>query len=80
MTKKGKEQQVWEKGKPIRGCNPDTWRRDNYGNKIRRGSYGTRGDYGWEMDHIKPRSKDGSDSVKNLQPVYWKKNRQMGDK
>ena len=41
---------VWNEGDTIRGENPDTWRMDAYGNKVRYGSYGTRGKYGWEID------------------------------
>lgn len=45
---------VWEKGKEIRGKDTDAWRRDAEGNKIRKGSYGTQGEFGWEIDHKKP--------------------------
>ena len=70
---------VWEKAKPIRGKDEDTWRRDSAGNKIRYGSYGTVGNYGWEIDHIKPQAKGGSDALSNLQPLHWKANRQKSD-
>lgn len=50
---------VWEKGKPIRERNPDAFRRDAEGNVIRKGSYGTQGEYGWEIDHKIPVSKGG---------------------
>ena len=71
--------QVWEKGTPIRGKNPDTWRKDPEGNVIRYGSYGTQGDYGWEVDHKKPRSKGGTDNIRNLQPLQWEENRAKGN-
>ena len=79
VTKKEKEQS-WEKAKTIRGRNPDTWRRDKFGNILRQGSYGTQGEYGWEIDHIKPKSKGGSDQPKNLRALYWEKNREKSDK
>ena len=75
-----KEQQVWEKAKAIKGLDSDVWRRDSYGNKIRRGSYGTQGEYGWEIDHKHPKSKVGSDELSNLQPLHWEKNREKADK
>ena len=50
---------VWGKAKPIKGKNPDVWRKDSKGNKIRFGSYGTQGKYGWEIDHKRPQSKVG---------------------
>lgn len=72
--------QVWDKGKTIRGQNPDSWRRDVAGNKIRFGSYGTEGEYGWEIDHINPQSKGGSDNLRNLQPLHPDANRKKSDK
>ena len=71
---------VWEKAKPIRGKNPDVWRRDAEGNKIRYGSYGTQGEYGWELDHKNPVSNGGTDNPRNLQPLHWEENRAKSDK
>lgn len=79
-TEKNIKEKVWDKGSPIRGKNPDTWRKDAHGNKIRHGSYGTKGEYGWEIDHKTPSSKGGSDKQRNLQPLQWKKNREKADK
>ena len=79
MTNK-KIDQAWEEAKPICGQNPDVFRRDSDGNKIRKASYGTRGEYGWELDHVKPKSKGGSDKSQNIQPLHWKANRKKGDK
>ena len=36
--------------------------------------------FGWEIDHIKPVSKGGTDNLSNLQPLYWENNRSKGDK
>ena len=80
MPSKKLVEEVWEKGKEIRGKDPDAWRRDSEGNKIRWGSYGTQGDYGWEIDHKRPVVKDGSDSLRNLQPLHWQENREKSDK
>ncbi|MCV6599297.1 MAG: HNH endonuclease [Alphaproteobacteria bacterium] len=71
---------IWDKGKPIRGKNPDVWRRDSNGNKIRKPSYGTLGEYGWEVDHKHPKSKGGSNNIRNLQPLHWEANREKSDK
>ena len=34
---------------------------------------------GWEIDHIKPRSHGGSDSINNLRALHWENNRSKGD-
>ena len=75
-----KKDQAWEKAETIRGKNPDVWRKDQQGNKIRKSSYGTTGEFGWEFDHKKPKSKGGSDSSRNIQPLHWEENRKKSDK
>lgn len=80
MSDKSKKDKVWEKGKDIRGKNPDTWKKDAEGNKIRYGSYGTGGKYAWEIDHKHPKSKGGSDNIRNLQPLHRDANRAKGNK
>lgn len=79
MASKRDIDKAWEKGTPVRGKNPDVWRKDPYGNLIRKPSYGTQGEYGWELDHRKPRSRGGSDSRRNIQPVHWQENRKKSD-
>ncbi|HXW24604.1 MAG TPA: HNH endonuclease signature motif containing protein [Xanthobacteraceae bacterium] len=80
MASKELIQQVWEKGRQIQGRDPDTWRRDSEGNLIRRSSYGTQGEYAWEIDHIIPTAKGGSDNLRNLQPLHTEENREKSDK
>ena len=80
MASKQDIEQVWEKGAPIRGQDPNTWRRDAEGNKIRFGSYGTQGEFGWEIDHKNPVARGGTDHMRNLQPLHWQANREKSDK
>jgi len=80
MTSEKQKNKVWNKAKKIAWKNPDAWRKDAYGNKIRYGSYGTKGKFGWELDHKHPKSKGGSDKLRNKQPLHWKANRAKSDK
>ena len=77
MTKLNK---VWEKASTVRGKNPEVWRRDCEGNIIRKGSYGTCGEFGWHVDHIHPKAKGGTDKICNLQPLHWEENLKKGCK
>ena len=70
---------VWDKAKPIRGENPNRYRQDPYGNKIRKDSFGKNSEMGWEIDHIKPSAKGGTDNIRNLQALKTSVNREKGD-
>jgi len=80
MASKELIEKVWEKAKEMRGKDPDVWRKDTYGNKIRFASYGTEGEFGWEIDHKIPKEKGGSENIRNLQPLQWEENREKSDK
>lgn len=67
--------QVWEKGSPIKNENPNEWRADAYDNLINYCDYGNRQSiYGWEDDHIFPKSLGGSNDIDNRQPLQWYEN------
>ncbi|XOV85293.1 MAG: HNH endonuclease [bacterium] len=70
---------VWSTAKTVRGEHPDKVRQDPYGNRIARNQYGSQGLRGWEIDHIKPEARGGSDHLRNLQAMQSKKNRELGD-
>jgi len=73
-------QAVWEKGIIDPNQNKDVYRKDACGNWILRSAYGdTNSNYGWEIDHIFPKSKGGTDDLGNLQPLQWAENRHKSD-
>ena len=80
MTTKELADKVWSKAKKVRGEDPNKVRQDPYGNRIRRDRFGQDSAQGWEVDHIKPQSKDGSDHLRNLQAMQTAKNRKLGDR
>ena len=71
---------VWNKGQIVAGLDPNIWRKDSCGAWIKKLEYGNvNSQYGWEIDHIRPRIKKGSDHLDNLQPLQWQNNRHKGD-
>ena len=75
-----KKEIAWENAHKVRGRNPDVYRKDDYGNLMYWSSYGKQSDMGWEIDHIHPKAKGGTDSPRNLQAVQWEENRKKSDK
>lgn len=65
---------IWDKADRVQGYNPDLWRKDLAGAWIRRDQFGAHSQYGWSIDHIKPKSKGGDDSIENLQALHWQNN------
>jgi 5-methylcytosine-specific restriction endonuclease McrA len=70
----------WRSGTEIAGYDPGMWRRDIDGKAMKFSDHGDRDSkFGWEIDHIKPSSKGGSDDLSNLQPLHWQTNVAKGD-
>ena len=74
------KRRVFDTGTPIPGYDASVWRRDICGHAMRYSDHGdTNSEFGWEIDHKKPTAKGGPNTWENLQPLYWKTNREKGD-
>lgn len=76
------KRRIWNKGLEIPGFNPKEYRQDFAGAWIQYSAYGNTTselNFGWEIDHIKPEAKNGSNYFDNLQPIQWKNNRAKSD-
>lgn len=72
-------EQVWEKATIVAGYDPRKWRKDFAGAWIGHDYYGKTGNFGWEIDHMKPQVLGGSDNLDNLNALHWQNNRSKGD-
>lgn len=71
---------VWQKGFTDSRYDAALYRKDRYGSWMKKSDYGNRSSkYGWEIDHTIPVARGGSDTLSNLQPLYWENNAQKQD-
>ena len=80
--------QVWEKGQIIAGYDSSKIRKDACGAWICKDNYGDKtSDFGWEVDHIYPKSRlhemcvpiDLINDIQNLRPLHWMNNESKSD-
>ncbi len=68
---------VWKRAKEDPGYT--IFKKDACGATIQRDKHGQTENYGWEIDHMKPVAKGGTDDLANLQALYWENNRHKSD-
>ncbi len=79
MVSKSVKDRVWQKAAKSGRKDPAQFRKDPYGNEICYRCYGYSSPKGWEIDHIKPKSKGGTDALWNLQALSTRANRSVGN-
>ena len=79
MATEEQKEKVWNNAQTVRGKDPDLYRKDPYGNVMYKHSHGKASEMGWDVDHIIPASRGGSDATRNLQALNTTVNRSKGD-
>ena len=65
---------IWKQGAVLPDRDPEIWRLDAFGLLIKKSHYGNHySRHGWEIEHIIPRERGGSDDPSNLHPVQWER-------
>lgn len=71
---------AWDNAQLVDGYKPDKYRKDACGAWIARDKYGEVDSiYGWQIDHIYPKSKGGDENPLNLRALHCKNNQSKGD-
>ena len=74
---------IWLKAQKISDDHDaNGYRKDSAGAWIKRSMRGDRSsetNFGWEVDHIKPKSDGGTNDISNLRPLHWMNNLSKSD-
>ncbi len=79
MATQDQKGKAWNSAKKVSGKDPAKYRQDPYGNTMYKPSHGKSSPMGWDVDHIKPKSRGGSDSTRNLQALNSNVNKRKGN-
>ncbi len=69
-TNKSEKGFVWGKAEPMKGARLAEYRQAPYDAELQYADYGKKTPHG-EINHIKPKSRSGSDNIINLQDLRW---------
>jgi 5-methylcytosine-specific restriction endonuclease McrA len=69
---------IWNKAKTIKEKDKKMYRKDVYGIECKYDAFGKTVEGGWQIDHIVPVSKGGSDDISNLQMLNIATNETKG--
>ncbi len=73
------EEEIREVWSSISSCRGVKKCIDPWGREIHRFDYGRKNEYGWNIDHVLPISRGGTNNLNNLQPLHWKSNKEKSD-
>ncbi len=78
-TEEQRKLAAWEKAAIVPEYDLNHARKDAFGWWIVWGEYGNRlSPHGWEIDHILPVSRGGTDAHSNLRALHWRVNAGLG--
>ena len=73
------KRRVWEKARAVEGYDDTRYRKDACGAWIMWDKYGLSHAFGWEIDHIYPTERGGTDILENLRPLQHQNNASKAD-
>lgn len=70
---------IWEKATKVERYDSNVYRKDLAGAWIKKDDYAKESTFGWEIAHVLPPSKGGTDALLNMIPMHWQNNRMKHD-